>query len=159
MTKTTALAILVSGAVVAQTPLAAQHAPDPVNDTILLPGGIFCAFDVQAFVLGKANRIDLPNGGYLATSPGLDITLTNLNDTSKQVTFNITGGIHAYTEPSGITTGVTTGRSVLFNPSGPLQGIVLTVGRFPFVATADPTQPVMLLEGEGQLIDACALIS
>jgi hypothetical protein len=159
MTKTLALAIVVSGAVLAQTRVAGQHAPDPVNDTILLPGGTFCAFDVEATVLGKAKRIELPNGGYIATSPGLDITLTNLSDTSRQLTLNITGAIHAYTEPGGITTGVTTGRSVLFNPSGPLKGIVVRVSRFRFLATGDPTQPVEVLEGQGQLIDACALMS
>jgi hypothetical protein len=159
MTNTLVRAIVVSGSILAQAPLAAQHAPDPVIDLITLPGGVFCAFDVQATVSGKAKTIQLPDGGFIATSPGLDITLTNLSDTSKQVSLNITGAIRASTDITGVTTGVTTGRSVFFNPSGPFKGVVLTIGRFTFVVTADPTQPVQELQGQGQLIDACALIS
>ena len=159
MRKMFARAILVSSSILVHAPLAGQHAPEPVNDVIALPGGVFCAFDVQATVSGKAKTIELPNGGFIATSPGLNITLTNLSDTSKQASLNITGAIRASTDAAGITTGVTTGRSVFFNASGPLQGIVLTIGRFTFVATADPTQPVQELQGQGQLIDACGLIS
>jgi len=159
MTQAFARAIVVTSSLLAQAPLLGQHAPEPVNDVITLPGGVFCALDVQATVSGKAKTIQLPNGGFIATSPGLDMTLTNLSDTSRQVSLNITGAVHGSTDASGLTTGFATGRSVLFNPSGPFKGIVLIIGSFTFGATADPTQPVQVFEGEGQLIDACALIS
>ena len=57
MTNTLALAIVVSRSVLAQPPLAGQHAPQPVTDLIILPGGVFCGFDVQATAYGKAKTI------------------------------------------------------------------------------------------------------
>jgi hypothetical protein len=127
------------------------------GDNTLFNGS--CAFDMRLDLSGKAKTIELPNGAFVFTSPGLDATITNLEN-GEQATFNITGSIHQTTDPvTGDVTFQITGRNLPFDPD---EGVNLTIGNFSFVfdengtlikSFADP--PV----GNGQVIDVCALLS
>jgi hypothetical protein len=120
-----------------------------------------CDFPLHVEVSGKAKTIVLPDGAAvgvtsIGTSPGLDVTVTN-EATEEQATFNITGAFHNSEDtpnPGQVTT-VSTGRSLL---SDPVAGTVIAIGNFSFVLNSDGTvaEP---LDGEGQLIDVCALLA
>jgi hypothetical protein len=71
------------------------------------------------------------------------------------VTLNVTGAFHQTTTRDGSVVTVTTGRSLLFDPQA---GFVLAIGHFSFVFDADQNL-IQPLEGQGQLVDACALIA
>ena len=133
--------------------VAAPNPPEDVDQTITIPAGGVCPFGVEVLLSGKAKTIDLPDDRFIFTSPGLDATLTNLDDPSRQVTLNITGAFHQTTEQDGSVVTRSTGRSLLFDPQA---GFVLAIGNFVFDADGTLMQP---LEGQGQLIDACALIA
>ena len=128
---------------------------DAGDDTVL---GGSCAFNMRVDVSGKAKTIELPNGAFVFTSPGLDATITNLEN-GEQATFNVTGSFHQTTAENGDVTTRITGRNLPFDPD---EGVNLTIGNFSFVfdkdgnlikSFADP--PV----GNGQVIDVCELLS
>ena len=106
-------------------------------------------------MIGKGKTIELRGDRSIITSPGLDATVTNLDNPSKRVTLNITGVFHQTTKGDGSLVAVVTGRNLLFDPDA---GFVLAIGRFSFVfdASGNLIQP---LRGKGQLIDVCALIA
>jgi hypothetical protein len=112
-----------------------------------------CDFPMQLEVSGKGKTITLPDGTLILTSPGLDVTATNL-DNGEQARFSITGSLHQSTNEIGQETTLARGRNFLFDP---VAGTVVASGNFSYVFNADGTlaQP---LEGEGQLIDVCALL-
>jgi hypothetical protein len=149
------LAVLALGLVFGQLSVAAPNPPTDVVQTITIPAGGVCAFGVEILLTGKAKTIDLPGDRFIFTSPGLDATLRNLDDPSKQVTLNVTGAFHQTTTQDGSVVTVTTGRSLLFDPQA---GFVLAIGHFSFVFDADQNL-IQPLEGQGQLVDACALIA
>jgi len=134
--------------------IAAQNRPEENNFTMTIPAGGVCAFGVEISGTGKTKTIVLPGDRLIMTSPGADVTLTNLDDPTKQVTLNITGSFHVTTEQDGSVVTVSTGRSLLGDPQA---GFVLAIGNFSFVfdANGNLIQP---LQGKGQLIDACAMI-
>ena len=134
--------------------VAAQKRPEDVSFTITIPAGEVCTFGVQLSQSGKAKTIDLPGDRFIFTSPGLHATVTNLDDSTKQVTLNITGAFHQTTEQNGSVVTVVTGRNLLFDPQA---GFVLAIGRFSFVfdVGGNLIQP---LDGQGQLRDVCAMI-
>jgi hypothetical protein len=130
----------------------------PPEFVATFPGS--CDFPLQIVLSGKAKEIQLPNGGLLITSPGLDATLTNFTDPDAvnppSVTFNVTGSTVTSTDPeTGDVTTVARGRNLLIDP---VAGTVIAIGNFSFVSNSDGTvaEP---LEGEGQLIDVCALLA
>jgi hypothetical protein len=149
------LAVLALGLTFGRPSVAAQNRPQDVNETITLPAGEVCAFGVELLLIGKAKTIELQGDRFIITSPGLDVTLTNLDNPSKRVTLNITGVFHQTTKEDGSLVTLVTGRNLLFDPDA---GFVLAIGRFSFVfdASGNLIQP---LSGKGQLIDACALIA
>jgi len=149
------LAVLALGLAFGRLSVAAPNPPEDVDQTITIPAGGVCAFGVEILLTGKAKTIDLPGDRFIFTSPGLNATLTNLDDPSKQVTLNITGAFHQTTKQDGSVVTVSTGRSLLFDPQA---GFVLAIGNFSFVFDADGNL-IQPLEGQGQLIDACALIA
>jgi hypothetical protein len=118
-----------------------------------------CDFPLRFELTGKAKRIELPDG-FILTSPGLDVTVTNLDTPENQATFNITGSSHGTPRPddSGIVDYVITGRNLALDPAG----VFLNKGRFTF--TLDESDPNNIIivepqEGKGQAIDVCALLS
>ena len=149
------LAVLALGLTFGRPSVAAQNRPQDVNETISLPAGEVCAFGVELVLIGKTKTIELRGDRSIITSPGLDATVTNLDNPSKRVTLNITGVFHETTKGDGSLVAVVTGRNLLFDPDA---GFVLAIGRFSFVfdASGNLIQP---LRGKGQLIDVCALIA
>jgi hypothetical protein len=103
---------------------------------------------------GKGKVITLPDGRRILTSPGLYVTVTNV-ETGEQATFNITGTLHETTnlETGEVTTRIT-GRNLLFDPEA---GVVLTIGPFTYVFDAEGNliQPFV---GKGKVTDVCALL-
>jgi hypothetical protein len=135
--------------------LAAPNPPEEISFTVVLPAGVACSFDVEALITGKDKVIDLPGERFIFIAPKLFVTLTNLEDPSKQVTLNATGSIEDTYYPDGSIVSVLRGRSVLTPPF--TVGLVLVIGNFNYVTDAEGNiiQP---LEGQGQIIDICPMI-
>ena len=136
------------------TSVAAPNPPTPVDETPFTVEGL-CAFPVQLELNGKSKTITLPGGRSIITSPGLDVTLTNMENTTNHTTLNITGASHISVLANGDVQTLVTGRNLLFDP---VAGFVLSQGRFSFVfdASGNLIQP---LSGTGQLTDVCALLN
>jgi hypothetical protein len=117
--------------------------------------GWSCPFPIFVSAQGKGKTITLPGNRIIFTSPGLDATVTNLANPTKQVTLNITGSTHQTTEPDGTVVSVVTGRNLLFDP---FAGVVLAVGNFSFAfdAAGNLIQP-LAMQG-GTLTNVCALL-
>jgi hypothetical protein len=156
-----ALGVLLALVVAAPTVLAQGNggAPEDASGTIppedvaqFFPG--HCSFPIQLELSGKGNVITLPDGRRILTSPGLHVTVTNM-DNGEQATFNITGTFHETTNPeNGEVTTKVTGRNLLFDPEA---GVVLTIGEFTYVFDAEGNL-IQAFEGKGQVIDVCALL-
>jgi hypothetical protein len=155
-----ALSVILALTMAAPTLLAQGNggAPEDVSGTIpasviaQFPGA--CSFPMQFDLSGKGKIIELPDGRRILTSPGLHVTITNL-DTGEQATFNITGTFHETTNPeTGEVTTRVTGRNLLLDPEA---GTVIAIGNFSYVFDAEGNL-VQPLEGEGRLIDVCALL-
>ena len=140
--------------------LSAQNGTRPQDVTTsadVYPGAQFgsCAFPINISSQGKGKTIVLPRGNMIFTSPGLDATVTNLNDRTKQVSVNITGSFHVSTTSDGGSLFVVTGRNLLTDP---FAGVVLAIGNFSFAfdANGNLTQPLKM-QG-GTLTNLCALL-
>jgi hypothetical protein len=157
-----ALSVILALTMAAPTVLARSvngEAPEEFSGTVPFPST--CDFPLKVEVSGKAKTIVLPDGAVvgvtsIGTSPGLDVTVTNVT-TGEQATFNITGAFHnsADTPNPGQVTTVSTGRSLFYDP---VAGTVIAIGNFTIVYNSDFTVATPL-EGEGQLIDVCALLA
>ena len=157
-----ALSVILALTMAAPTVLARSvngGAPEDVSGTIppqdvakFFPG--HCSFPIQLELSGKGKVITLPDGRRNLTSPGLHVTVTNV-ETGEQATFNITGTLHENTNPeNGEVTTVVTGRNLLFDPEA---GVVLTIGHFTYVFDAEGNL-IQAFVGKGQVIDVCALL-
>ena len=163
-----ALSVILALTMAAPTVLAQEEgppnggAPDVVSGTVppeFFPGTY--AFPLHLEVNGKAKLLELPDGGgvgltSIATSPGLDVTITNVETPENQATFNITGSIVTSTpDENGEVTTLYRGRNLLSDAEA---GTVIAIGNFSFVQDAQGNV-VQHLEGKGQLIDVCALLA
>ena len=145
--------------VAAPSVLAQAGAPTDVDETpfILKKGAVFgnCAFPVEVQFSGKGKQINLPDGSFIATSPGLKVTLTN-TETGTQETFSISGSFDVTTDPeTGNVTTTSRGTSLLGDPEA---GFVVATGNFSFVLNAKG-KLVEPLSGEGELIDVCEALA
>jgi hypothetical protein len=135
-----------------------QPPPVPVDETptVLDAGAVFgrCDFPILYQLSGKAQLLTLPGGRFITTAPDQTATLTNL-DTGKKVTLNITGAFHQTTDENGNVVTMATGRNLLGDPQA---GFVLAIGNFSYVFDANG-KLIQPLQGEGQLIDVCGLLS
>ena len=149
--------LLAIGLAFGQPAIADPNPPTDVDVTFDLPANFFapgqCAFGVQLSLTGKGKTILLPSGNFIFTSPGLDVTVTNLSN-SKQVTLNVTGVFHQTTEANGDVVTVVTGRNLLGDPEA---GFVLAIGNFSFVFDAGGNL-IQRLAGKGTLTNICELI-
>ena len=135
------------------------HAKDPAappNDF----ASVGCDFPLLLEPSGKAKTIELPDGGFIMTSPGLYVTVTNVETPENQVTFNVTGSIRGTPRPDdpNIVDYVITGRNLAFDPAG----VFLNIGRFTYTLDQSvPADPKIVepQEGKGQAIDVCELLS
>ena len=155
-----ALSIILALTMAAPTVLAQENGGAPEDVSVTIPPDVIaqfpgaCSFPMQFELSGKGKTIELPDGRRIITSPGLHVTITNL-DNGEQATFNITGTFHETTnlETGEVTTRVT-GRNLLLDPEA---GTVIAIGNFSFVFDAEGNL-VQPLEGKGRLIDVCALL-
>jgi len=148
---------------VSTAPLAAPGVnggkPVEVSGSFVIPANSVkpgeCAFDVSLAINGKAKTITLPGNRFIATSPGLNVEVTNLSDLAKTVSLSVTGAFHQTIKSNGDIVTIVTGRNFLTDP---LAGVVLAIGtfRFAFDASGNLIEP---LNGQGQLINVCDLIS
>ena len=150
--------------VLAQSDNGVAPGPSPSSGTFIVePGaeGGSCdqpPFRLQLEASGKEKRITQPDGSLIITSPGLDVTATNLQN-GKQARFSITGTFFETTAENGDVTTVITGRNLLFDPDA---GIVLLSGKFSFVFDAEGNLIKAFDDppaGNGQVIDVCALLA
>ena len=121
-----------------------------------LPAGAFCAFAVLLEGSEKEKTIELPGDRTLLIFPGAKYTLTNLSN-GNQVTFPFPGTIQVTTLENGNVELVFRGPNLIGQPFEP-RFLVRTVGTFTYVfdSQGNLVQP---LQGSGQLIDLCALLS
>lgn len=149
-----AMTSLFCGSVLAQNGTPPQ---DVTTSMDVLPGAPFgsCPFPINISSQGKGKTIVLPRGNLIFTSPGLNATVTNLNDPAKQVTINITGSFHVSPTSDGGQLFVVTGRNLLTDP---FAGVVLAIGNFSFAfdAKGNLTQP-LTMQG-GTLTNLCELL-
>jgi hypothetical protein len=134
-------------------------APTDVDETpfVLKKGAVFgnCAFPVEVQFSGKGKQINLPDGSFIATSPGLKVTLTNTTN-GNQETFSISGSFDVTTDSkTGNVTTVSRGTSLLGDPEA---GFIVATGNFSFVLDAKG-KLVEPLSGEGQMIDVCEALA
>jgi hypothetical protein len=147
------LAVALALAVVVVLPKASSaEPPESLEDTFTAED--LCDFPVLFEVSGKAKFIDLPGARAIDASPGLRVTLTNVEDPANQVSYVITGAFHETELADGSLAVVATGRNLLFDPS---FGMFLTIGRFTFVVDEEGnlTRPT----GKGRMIDVCARLA
>jgi hypothetical protein len=134
-------------------PNAPKDASGTISPDVVAQYPGHCDFPLRLDLSGKGKMIELPDGGVILTSPGLNVTLTNEAD-DKQATFNITGASHTTTLENGNIETVITGRNFAIDP---VVGTVITIGRFTFVFD-EAGNLVQSQEGVGQRIDVCALL-
>jgi hypothetical protein len=170
-----ALSVILALTMAAPTVLAQSEngkAPEEVSqepiivepDNLGFPGT--CSFPLRLDLSGKGKLIEHPNGVGLtsiSTSPGLDVTITNRANPENQATFNITGSIVTSTNlETGEVTQLFRGRNLIFDAEA---GTNIAIGNFSFVSIPagrpGPADDIVVqpLEGEGQLIDVCALLA
>ena len=152
-----ALAVAAPMAVAAAPPKPNPNAPVPVEGSqILEPGAVFgrCDFPILYELSGKTKLLTLPGGRFITTAPDQTATLTNLA-TGTKVTLNITGVFNQTTDENGNVVTMATGRNLLGDPEA---GFVLAIGNFSYVFDSKG-KLVQPLQGEGQLIDVCELLS
>lgn len=138
---------------------ASSNAGAPAPTESELVSDDFCpGFSVRLEASGKAKTLTVGrNGGVtIFLSPGLDVRLTNLS-TGKQVTVPISGASHQTVKPNGDVVTVMTGRNLSLDPITEPH-FAFTSGAFSFVLDASGSL-VQPRQGEGQITDACALIS
>jgi hypothetical protein len=130
--------------------------PEPVDTTPFLVEGI-CDFPLQAELSGKSKVKELPGGRTLITSPGLRVTLTNLEEPTNQETYVITGSFLTRELSDGTLFVEARGRNIIFGDFG----MLLTIGRFTFIGFGEGGN-VGALErptGKGRIIDVCAQLA
>jgi len=133
-------------------------APADASGTIVVNPGDYpgsCDFPFSLDLSGKGKTIELPDGSLILTSPGLDVTVTNLDKPENQATFNITGSAHQSKSENGDVVTVMTGRNFAIDP---VAGTTVVTGRFSFVFDANGTL-IQPQTGNGQRIDVCELLS
>ena len=107
-----ALAALVVAAPVASAQSGNGTAPGDASGTIVVNPGDYpgsCEFPFSLDLNGKGKTIELPDGGFIFTSPGLD-------EPENQATFNTTGSVHRRPLENGNVETVMTGRNFAIDP-------------------------------------------
>jgi hypothetical protein len=121
-----------------------------------LPAGEFCTFAILLEGSEKEKTIELPGDRTLLIFPGAQYTLTNLSN-GNQASFPFPGTIQVTTLENGDVKLVFRGPNLIGQPFEP-RFLVRTVGTFSLVfdSQGNLAQP---LQGRGQRIDLCALLS
>lgn len=130
--------------------------PTPIIDPLL---EAICGFPVAVANDGKVKNIFLRDGRLLATSPGLHVILTNL-DNGRSARVNATGPVtfEFDDQPDGELLITWNGRSVWAFGEGQGFQFVVLIGHFT-MRLGPNGEVVQPLQGNGQIQDACALIA
>jgi len=116
-------------------------------------------FPLEITLSGKSKTIELSDDRFIFLSPGLEATLTNLDDPSNSVTLNITGSFHQTTLEDGSILTEYDGRNLLADPSidDGEPGVVLAIGHFSTIVD-NQGNLVQSLEGQGQIVNVIDLL-
>src|SRR5262245_22657786 len=96
--------LLLAATLLAPGASAASARPEPVQLTETFAAGEACPFPISVVTVGKSGFADLPSNPTffgISTSPGLQITVTNLSDPGNAVTVNATGAFRFVALPGG----------------------------------------------------------
>lgn len=131
--------------------------PVPFPDGIVLPGGVFCDFDVQVYSLLNTERATTfpadEDGNVVQIVTGqLWIEATNLSS-SASVILNISGPVRYLYRADGTTESSLLGRSVPVQPGG----FTVSTGRVDQITSSDGTS--VIASARGGSIDVCALLA
>jgi hypothetical protein len=136
--------------------------PEPVDTTFVVDPLVLSEsqdFPLEFALSGKSKEIDLPDDRFIFLSPGLEATLTNLDDPSNSLTLNITGSFHQTTLEDGSVLTEFDGRNLLADPfiDDGEPGLVLAIGHFSIIfdAAGNLVQP---LQGQGQVVNVIDLL-
>jgi hypothetical protein len=116
-------------------------------------------FPLEIVLSGKSKNIELSDDRFIFLSPGLEATLTNLDDPSNSVTLNITGSFHQTTLENGSVLTEYDGRNLLADPSidDGERGVVLAIGHFSTIIDNEGNV-VQPLQGQGQIVNVIDLL-
>jgi hypothetical protein len=136
--------------------------PQPVDSTPqFFPPESFSVdqnFTLELVPSGKIKTIDLPGDHSIVVFPGLEATLT-IVDNSKSVTLSITGADHQTTLENGDVLHELSGRNLAGDPfiDNGQPGLFLVAGHFSYSLHSDGTlaQP---LEGQGEMVNVIDLL-
>jgi hypothetical protein len=136
--------------------------PEPVDTTDVFAPGSFSEsqdFPLEIAASGKSKTIELPNDRSIVVFPGLEATLTNLDDPSNSLTLNVTGSFHQTTLEDGSVLTELDGRNLVFDPEidDGEPGLVLAIGHFSFIVD-NQGNLVQPLEGQGQVTNVIDLL-
>ena len=140
--------------------LAQASPPAPVDGTpFTIPAKsefYACDFDLQVQYHGKGATRTLPGGRFvsIAISPGLRVTLTNLQN-GNSATLNITGTFKQSMDAYGNLVTTVNGRNLLGDPT---TGLVLVIGNFGYTFDGSNTVLLKPLSGTGQMLQACPMV-
>jgi hypothetical protein len=136
--------------------------PDPVDTTFVVDPFVLSEsqdFPLEIALSGKSKTIELSDDRFIFLSPGLEATLTNLDDPSNSLTLNITGSFHQTTSEDGSVLTEYDGRNLLGDPSidDGERGLVLAIGHFSTIVDNEGNL-VQPLEGQGQVVNVIDLL-
>jgi hypothetical protein len=101
----TAIPLLVlTAALLAPGGPATAAPPSPADSVETFKAKDACPFPIEVSFEGKSGSIDLPHNPtfpFISTSPGLKVTVTNLNEPTNTVTVNATGAFRFVVLPDG----------------------------------------------------------
>jgi hypothetical protein len=136
--------------------------PEPVDTTIVVDKFVLSEsqdFPLEIVVSGKSKTIELSDDRSISVFPGLEATLTNLDDPSNSLTLNITGSFHQTSLEDGSVLTEFDGRNLLADPQidDGEPGFVLAIGHFSIIVDNEGTL-VQPLQGQGQVVNVIDLL-
>jgi hypothetical protein len=136
--------------------------PTPVDTTFVVDPFVLSEsqdFPLEFALSGNSKTIELSDDRFIFLSPGLEATLTNLDDPSNSLTLNITGSFHQTTLEDGSVLTEYDGRNLLADPSidDGEPGLVLAIGHFSTIVDNEGNL-VQPLGGQGQVVNVIDLL-
>ena len=157
-TRTIPLLVL-SAALLAPMSSATAEPPTPVDSTPqVFAAGEACSFAISVVSRGKGGYIELSNNPHffaIAPSPGLKITVTNLDDPTNTVTVNATGAFRYVSLPDGGTEIRAGGHNLFYGLPGIGATALATTGPVTVSISADGV-PTSVDVSRARVRDLCA---
>lgn len=154
--------VVLSAALLAPLPPATAEPPTPVDPTPeVLAAGEACQFAISVTSTGKVGGIDLPNNPRffaIAPSPGLKLTVTNLDEPANTVEVNATGAFRYVALAGGGTVIRASGHNLLYALPGIGATALATTGPVTITISADG-EPTAIDVSRARVRDLCAELS